>query len=259
MAHREAPRHRKRRSSHSVPLADRVAGELDRVSGGDAVSRRRRPRLRASLYGQADRPLKARQALQGFAPSAREAEWVEAAFAVPRRSRRPLPSWPLTSDDRPIPGNRRVHAARERRARKRRLALAALAERVLEHHDRRRRNPGDAAWIIRAGGVVIVYDLPDGRQHSARHQLVARIASLRRAWNPRATTRPTVTSRTSASDPRTARCGRRKTWGLRDYDEQSGDLVGLEVWSASKVLPDELVAALPRLDGRGTSIERQPA
>jgi uncharacterized protein YuzE len=48
-------------------------------------------------------------------------------------------------------------------------------------------------------------------------------------------------------------------WGLRDYDEQSGDLVGLEVWSASKVLPAELVAALPRLEGRGTSIERQPA
>ncbi len=48
-------------------------------------------------------------------------------------------------------------------------------------------------------------------------------------------------------------------WGLRDYDEQTGDLVGLEVWSASKVLPEELVAALPRLQGRGTSIERQTA
>lgn len=47
-------------------------------------------------------------------------------------------------------------------------------------------------------------------------------------------------------------------WGLRDYDEQTGDLVGLEVWSASKV-PEELVAVLPRLDGRGTSIERPPA
>lgn len=48
-------------------------------------------------------------------------------------------------------------------------------------------------------------------------------------------------------------------WGLRDYDEQIGDLIGLEVWSASKVLPAELVAALPRVDGRGTSTERQPA
>jgi uncharacterized protein YuzE len=48
-------------------------------------------------------------------------------------------------------------------------------------------------------------------------------------------------------------------WGLRDYDEQTGDLVGLEVWSASKVLPEELVASLPHLEDRGTSIERQPA
>ena len=47
-------------------------------------------------------------------------------------------------------------------------------------------------------------------------------------------------------------------WGLRDFDE-TGALVGLEVWSASKVLPRELVDALPRLDGRGTTIEHQPA
>ena len=48
-------------------------------------------------------------------------------------------------------------------------------------------------------------------------------------------------------------------WGLRDFDEQTGILVGLEVWAASHVLPEELVAALPRLDGRATSIDRQPA
>lgn len=48
-------------------------------------------------------------------------------------------------------------------------------------------------------------------------------------------------------------------WGLRDYDQKTGELVGLEVWSASKVLPRELVEALPRLDGRGTTIARQPA
>ena len=48
-------------------------------------------------------------------------------------------------------------------------------------------------------------------------------------------------------------------WGLRDYDEETGDLVGLEVWSASKVLPKELVDALPRIEGRGTRVERQPA
>lgn len=48
-------------------------------------------------------------------------------------------------------------------------------------------------------------------------------------------------------------------WGLRDYDEQTGDLVGIEIWSASKVLSKEVVDALPRLEGRGTSIERQLA
>lgn len=48
-------------------------------------------------------------------------------------------------------------------------------------------------------------------------------------------------------------------WGLRDYDEQTGDLVGIEIWSASKLLSKEVVDALPRLEGRGTSIERQPA
>jgi uncharacterized protein YuzE len=47
-------------------------------------------------------------------------------------------------------------------------------------------------------------------------------------------------------------------WGLRDHDEQTDELVGLEVWSASKVLPGELVAALPRLEGRDASVERQP-
>ncbi len=48
-------------------------------------------------------------------------------------------------------------------------------------------------------------------------------------------------------------------WGLRDYDEQTGDLVGLEIWSASKVLSKDVVDALPRLEGRGASVERQPA
>lgn len=47
-------------------------------------------------------------------------------------------------------------------------------------------------------------------------------------------------------------------WGLKDYDEETGDLVGLEVWSASKALPTGLVDSLPRLHGRGTSIDRQP-
>jgi uncharacterized protein YuzE len=48
-------------------------------------------------------------------------------------------------------------------------------------------------------------------------------------------------------------------WGRCDYDEETGELIGLEVWSASKVRPRELVDALPRLDGRSTKIARLPA
>lgn len=48
-------------------------------------------------------------------------------------------------------------------------------------------------------------------------------------------------------------------WGLRELDAETGELVGLEIWSASVVLPEELVAALPHLDGRGMAIEPQPA
>lgn len=51
---------------------------------------------------------------------------------------------------------------------------------------------------------------------------------------------------------------RREPWGVGDYDE-SGALVGVEVWGASERLPQELIAALPRVEGRGIPIERQPA
>jgi hypothetical protein len=40
----------------------------------------------------------------------------------------------------------------ERRALERGLALDGLAELVLTHHDRRLRNPGEADWVIQAGG-----------------------------------------------------------------------------------------------------------
>ncbi len=53
-----------------------------------------------------------------------------------------------------------LHA--ERRAVERRLALHELAELVLEHHDQRRRNSGQADWLIRANNVAIAYDWPDG-------------------------------------------------------------------------------------------------
>ncbi len=50
-----------------------------------------------------------------------------------------------------------------------------------------------------------------------------------------------------------------ETWGLREFDEETGELVGLEVWSASRVLPQDLVEALPRLEGRGIAVDPQPA
>jgi hypothetical protein len=38
-----------------------------------------------------------------------------------------------------------------------RSSAASLAELVLTHHDRRLRDPGEADWVIHAGGVAIVY------------------------------------------------------------------------------------------------------
>ena len=47
-----------------------------------------------------------------------------------------------------------------------------------------------------------------------------------------------------------------QAWGLEDYDERTGELVGIEVWGASKSLSAELIATLPRLTGRGPAIAR---
>lgn len=35
-------------------------------------------------------------------------------------------------------------------------------------------------------------------------------------------------------------------WGLIDRDPEDGHLMGFEIWKASKTLPAEMVAALPR-------------
>lgn len=48
----------------------------------------------------------------------------------------------------------------------------------------------------------------------------------------------------------------REAWGLCDKDQGTGELVGLEVWEASRALPPELLAALPRVEGRGEPIGR---
>lgn len=46
-------------------------------------------------------------------------------------------------------------------------------------------------------------------------------------------------------------------WGLRDYDVETGELTGLEVWEASQVLPSELVESLPRLGRSSVVITRE--
>jgi uncharacterized protein YuzE len=37
----------------------------------------------------------------------------------------------------------------------------------------------------------------------------------------------------------------RHDWGLIDRDPDDGHLMGFEIWGASKILPAEMVAALP--------------
>lgn len=46
-------------------------------------------------------------------------------------------------------------------------------------------------------------------------------------------------------------------WGLRDYDVESGELAGLEVWSASTVLPRELLESLPHRGRSGVAVEQR--
>jgi len=56
-----------KRSARSVPLASRVAGELELLFQDSQYWARRRSRVRAPGDRQADRPLEAAQALQGDA------------------------------------------------------------------------------------------------------------------------------------------------------------------------------------------------
>jgi len=50
-----------------------------------------------------------------------------------------------------------------------------------------------------------------------------------------------------------------KSWGLLEYDADTGALVGAEVWNASTILPQDLLDALPEPAGRDVTIERPPA
>ncbi len=46
-------------------------------------------------------------------------------------------------------------------------------------------------------------------------------------------------------------------WGLRDYDRETGALVGLEFWRASEQLPKELLEALPEPQLDGMTVTRR--
>jgi uncharacterized protein YuzE len=50
-----------------------------------------------------------------------------------------------------------------------------------------------------------------------------------------------------------------KRWGLIERDRETGRVIGLEYWKASKRLPAELLDALPAPPAREVVIERQPA
>lgn len=50
----------------------------------------------------------------------------------------------------------------EQRALERGLSLTDLADAVLASHHQRRRNAGHADWLVRARGIAIAYNWPDG-------------------------------------------------------------------------------------------------
>ena len=112
---------------------------------------------------------------------------------------------------------------------------------------------------MREHGLVVAYNWPDGDDATTAVviNIVARLA-LRAMDSESYYTSEGDIAYIRVRSPQGSVKSEEEPWGLRDFDE-TGALVGLEVWSASKVLPRELVDALPRLEGRGTAIARQPA
>lgn len=49
----------------------------------------------------------------------------------------------------------------ERRLAERGIPTSEAAEVVLSEHHRRRRNPGEADWLVRGGGIALAYNWPD--------------------------------------------------------------------------------------------------
>lgn len=49
----------------------------------------------------------------------------------------------------------------EQRLEERGIATSEAAEVVLSGHHRRRRNPGEADWLVRGRGIAVAYNWPD--------------------------------------------------------------------------------------------------
>jgi hypothetical protein len=49
------------------------------------------------------------------------------------------------------------------------LSAEQVADAVLNSHDRRRRNPHSADWVVRARGIVAAYNWPDGEDQTTAY------------------------------------------------------------------------------------------
>ncbi len=47
-----------------------------------------------------------------------------------------------------------------------------------------------------------------------------------------------------------------RAWGLLDYDVETDELAGIELWRASKVMPQEILDALPTLGRSDAALTR---
>jgi len=139
------------------------------------------------------------------------------------------------------------------------LSERHIAETVLIDHARRRRNPGSAEWLITGHGLEVVYNWPRPRRPhhgptsclSGRGSLPVELVKPQSYYSPEGDlaylrVRPSDRVRTE-----------RLEWGLRDYDVQTGELAGLEVWEASRVLPRALIDSLPQLGRSDVAISRE--
>jgi len=111
----------------------------------------------------------------------------------------------------------------EDKAQQLRCSLVDIAEVVLSNHERRRRNPGEADWIVSGSGLAVVYNWPAW--------LVLEGFDGQHAY------------------------GEEHPWGLIERDRETGQIVSIEFWRASEQLPKEVLDALPAPRSTGAVID----